>query len=142
MCLCVVHVRSRGQSELPQHHHTPRPVAPAQVIVPGSITSWDNLTLTAYTGWGVNAGQLTVRPQAQLPSGIAQRCVFVARVPAASLPPPAAAAASSDEDGSSSTPVGLIVGCTVGGVALLAALAAGAVLLRKRRQKRYTAGSR
>ncbi len=116
-------------------HVSPLPVAPAQVIVPGNITSWDNLTLTAYTGWGVNAGGFIVRSQASLPAALVQRCPFVSRPPL-----PAAAAASSDGGESSSAPVGLIVGCTVGGVALLAALAAGAVLLQKRRQKRYVAG--
>ncbi len=107
----------------------------SQDIIPGSITSWDTLNLTAYTGWGVNASRLIVRPGAPLPADLVQRCLFVALPP-----PPAAAAASSGDSDSSSAPVGLIVGCTVGGVALLAALAAGAVLLQRRRRKRYTAG--
>ncbi len=121
-------------------HVSPLPAAREQVIVPGNITSWDNLTLTAYTGWGVNASALVVRPQPSLPAGLVQRCLFVARAPAAGLPPPATTAASSDGDDSSSTPVGLIVGCTVGGVALLAALLAGVVVLQRRRHERYATG--
>ncbi len=92
-----------------------------QAVQLGNLT-WDNFTLAAYTGWGVNASHVLVLPQTPVPAAVQQ----------ALAPPPAAQGGSSGGDSST---VGIIVGCTVGGVALLV-LAAAAVLLWRRRRTR------
>ncbi len=89
------------------------------VLTPGNITGWDGFTLAAYTGWGVNGSVLVIQSQGALPASVTQRCSLVARP-------------HSGSGSSSSAPVGLIVGCSVGGVALLAAVALAAVLLWRR----------
>ncbi len=101
-------------------------LAPGVQAVQLATSAWDALNLTALAGWGFNASKLIVRPQTPVPASLVQRCA---------VPRPATTATSGDES-SSSTPVGIIVGCTVGGVVLLAVLAAAATVLLRCRNKR------
>ncbi len=105
------------------------------VLAPGQNLSslWRAVQLSGYTGWGVNATQLVVRPQAAVPEGLVAACV-----------PTASASSSSTDDGSSGglsggAIAGIVVGSVLGGALLLAA--AVALLLRRRRGKRCAQAS-
>ncbi len=101
-------------------------LAPSITGLSASAASWDVLSLSAYTAWSVNGSALLVRPQTPVPAKVTQRCTH---------PPPAPAASGSSSDGSTSAQtVGLVVGCTVGGAALLLAVA-GAVLRRRHKDR-------
>ncbi len=95
--------------------------------------SWTHLALAAYRGWGANASLLTLQPQTPVPASVTLRC-GTALAPA----PAAGRQGSSGGESSSSAPVGVIVGCVVGGTALLAITAVLAVLWQRRKSARDT----
>lgn len=110
-----------------------------QALLPSNITAWDTLPLAAYTGWGVNATQLIIQPQADLPASITQRCALTQRPRVTSpngAPTDVPATDTGDSTSSSSSSpatLGIIIGCTVGGTVLLVAVGiAGLVLWRRR----------
>ncbi len=97
------------------------------VLAPGQNLSslWRAVQLSGYTGWGVNATQLVVRPQAAVPDALVAACVPVT-------------GSSSNGEGSSDglsggAIAGIVVGSVVGGALLLAA---ALLLLRRRRDSR------
>ncbi len=107
-------------------------LAPSITALSAGAAAWDALSLRSYAAWGINGSALLVRPQTPVPASITQRCTF---------PPPAPAASGSSSapggDGSTSAQtVGIIVGCTAGGVAVLAAVAAVLLVWRRRQKNR------
>ncbi len=95
-------------------------------------TTWERLTLSAYTGWGANATDLTVLPQTPVPASITQRCGSLLGSDDAAATPSPPPGGSGGED--SSAPIGVIVGCSVGGAVLLALVAVVAVALWRRKK--------
>ncbi len=95
---------------------------------------WRAVQLSGYTGWGVNASQLVVRPQAAVPEALVAACV-----PAVPAPPSSDGASPSSPSSSGLSGgaiAGIVVGSVVGGALLLAA---AAVLIRRRRHDRCAA---
>ncbi len=92
-----------------------------------------SVSLGGYTGWGVNATDLTVRPQQAVPANVC-RCLndLVNGGQQGGGTAGASDASGGGGGGLSGRTVGIIVGCAVGGALLLAALAAGAGLLWRR----------
>ncbi len=90
-------------------------------VAPGQNLSslWRAVQLSGYTGWGVNATQLVVRPQAAVPDALVAACV----------PAPSSSSDTGSSGGLSGGAVaGIVVGSVVGGALLLAA---AAVLFRR-----------
>ncbi len=109
--------------------HAAQVQAGIRALKPTNIT-WDRLTLSVYTGWGVNATNLAVVPQTPVPASVMHPCdTALAPAPAGSRQ------GSGGRESSRSPPVGIIVGCIVGGTSLLAIAAVLAVLWWKRRSK-------
>ncbi len=105
-----------------------------------SNATWEGLRLDAFSAWGVNGTAVAVRPQAPVPATVAAQCGgLVAPGGAAAAP---AATGEGEGDDESSVPLGVIIGCSVGGVALLLAVAGGAVVLLRRRKRQRKAGDR
>ncbi len=99
-------------------------------------TLWQGMVLAAYTGWGVNATKLMVRPATAVPAELTAACA--AALAAAAPPPPGGGGGgggggSPSSSSSSSSTVGIIVGCTIGGVVLLALVALAAVYVVRHR---------
>ncbi len=98
--------------------------------------AWDRATFQVLQwSWGAYGALLTVRPQAPVPSSLAQRCSLDALLPSAdgdAAPAPAGTSGS----GSTTMSAGVVAAIVVGGVALLAAVALSTWLL-VRRHRRY-----
>ncbi len=116
---CMDAATLRQAAQLQQGVQALRPISAA----------WDGIALSSYMGWGVNATLLTVRPHAALPTSITQRCAI------SLAPGPAPPSPDSSNGGGGSSPssqtVGIIVGCTVGGVALVVVVVAAVLLWRR-----------
>ncbi len=124
----VIDVRSCMDNATLQHAADLRPGIQALQL---GNASWTRLTLAAYQGWGVNASLLTLQPQTPVPAGVTLRCR------AAFSPAPATSQqGSGGGESSASPPVGVIVGCVVGGTALLAITALLVVRWRRRKSGR------
>ncbi len=109
------------------------------VLTPGQNLRglWRAVQLSGYTGWGVNATQLVVRPQVAVAEALVAACV----------PVPSGSSSSSSDTGSGDglsggAIAGIVVGSVVGGALLLAAAAAFLMAWRRRCAQLRSAPSR